>query len=142
MLARILERVRRKRKKLAQVARCQARGQLHIPAQDAADEPAELDEALAAFGLQQEPADGPDGARVASSKCYLWPCNVPAFNLWQRVQTQWRVGWRGREGLDYAGVSAYMRDILAIKPKDRAALFKGLQAMELAALEVYDQQKT
>lgn len=63
---------------------------------------------------------------------------MPAFNVWQRVQTQWRVGGTGeRTGLDYAAVTSYLREVLGIKPKERAALFGDLQAMEWAALEVW-----
>lgn len=122
-------------KKLAQVARIQARGQLHIPNPGKPDESeVEFDEALAVFGLQQG-AD--DDTPPPPDKCYLWPCNVPTFNLWQRLQTQWRVGGMGGcTGLDYAGVNACM-DLLRIKPKGRSELFSGLQAMEFAALQVW-----
>ncbi len=130
---------RRQGKKLAQVARIQARGQLYIPGSTHAPE-AEFDEALAAFGFDQ---DGEDGASAPDGICYLWPCNVAAFNLWQRLQTQWRANpMGGRSGLDYGAIVAYLRDVLLIKPKERAALFAGIQAMEFAALEVWGQEKT
>lgn len=47
----------------------------------------------------------------------------------------------GKTGLDYAAVSAYLRDALAIKPKDRPEYFKGLQAMEAATLKVWSERK-
>ncbi|MDP3651047.1 MAG: DUF1799 domain-containing protein [Rhodoferax sp.] len=129
----------RQGKKLAQVARIQARGQLYIPG--ARDEPdAEFDEALAAFGFQQAEED-PDAP--PPDKCHLWPCNVAAFNVWQRLQTQWRESaMGGRTGLDYASVTGYLRDVLGIKPKERIALFGCIQAMEIAALEEWAKQKT
>ena len=106
----------------------------------------ELDNALAVFGLQS--GDGQeDGAEEGktvqpSDKAYLWPCNLPTFRLWQQVQTQWRVGGMGdRTGLDYAGVAAFMRDGLAIRAKDRAEMFKGLQAMENAVLDVWAEKR-
>lgn len=67
---------------------------------------------------------------------------MATFNLWQRLQTQWREGsMAGRSGLDYGAVAAYLRDVLLIKPKARAELFAGIQAMELAALQEWAQQK-
>lgn len=65
-----------------------------------------------------------------------------AFNVWQRLQTQWRTGGMGeRTGLDYAAVTSYLREVLGIKPKERAALFGGLQAMEWAALEAWAEKQ-
>lgn len=124
--------MRRKRKKLAQVARILARGQLHI--QGSQDEPEQVfDDALAAFGLSASADDTDDDHQ---DKCYLWPCNVPAFNLWQRLQTQWRVGGMGSAtGLDYASVSLYLRDVAGIKRKEMPELFNAIQAMERATLE-------
>lgn len=132
--------MRRQRKKLAQVARCQARGQLHIPQPDD-DEPAEFDEALAVFGLQQE-LDESDETQIADDKCYLWPCNVPVFNAWQGVQTQWRTGGMGeRTGLDYDGVATYLYDVVRIKKRRWRETWIGLQAMERATLEVWAEKR-
>lgn len=136
--------MRRQGKKLAQVARIWARGQLYIPRQGEHDDPeAELDEALAAFGLQQEVPEG-DQAAPPPDKCYLWPCNVATFDIWQRLQSQWRVGGMGgeRTGLDYAGVAAYLRDVAQVQRRALPEVFSGLQAMEFAALEVWASQRT
>jgi hypothetical protein len=40
----------------------------------------------------------------------------------------------GREGLDYSGLAAYLRDVERIKPRDFAQTFACIQAMEIAAL--------
>jgi hypothetical protein len=136
--------VRRQRKKLAQVARIQARGLLHLPrnneAQDDASDAAEFDEALAAFGLQPaEQGDAPQGEGDLQP-CYLWPCNVRTFKVWQGVQTQWRTssGMDGlhRTGLCYTAVYTYMREVLRIRPTKRYwhEVWAGLQAMEIAAI--------
>lgn len=133
--------MRRQRKKLAQVARLQARGQLYLPKQGNPNEPqAEFDEALAALGLQ---AEAQDGEQPPEDKCYLWPCNVHTFNIWQGVQTQWRVGGMGgRTGLDYDAVATYMREVCRIKPTRRwGEIWIGLQAMEIAALNEYAEQR-
>lgn len=138
-MERLHPRDRRQGKKLAQVARIQARGQLYIPGSSHAPQ-AEFDEALAAFGLTQ--ADDEGASSAGDGICYLWPCNVEAYNLWQRLQTQWRysaIG--GRTGLDYGAVAAILRDVLCIKPKARAELFAGIRAMECAALEVWAQEQ-
>lgn len=135
--------MRREGKKLAQVARIQARGQLYIPNPGGHNEPeAEYDEALAAFGLQEAGAD--DGAAEAppEDKCYLWPCNVATFIVWQALQTQWLFTPKGNpSGLNYKAVIDYLVKILRVKPKERTEVFNGLQAMEFASLEVWQQQQ-
>ena len=78
---------------------------------------------------------------MLDEKCYLWPCNLATFNLWQSVNTQWHVSDGRRTGLDYASVLSYMREIAAIKGKDRSAIFSGLQAMETASLVVWSQER-
>ena len=137
LLARLPEGSRRQRKKLAQVARLQASGQLHLPGANE-DPLQEFDAALAAFGLQPDDAssDQPE------DKCYLWPCNLPTFNLWQRLQTQWRVGGMGSAtGLDYAAVSAYLREVAGIKARALPEIFSALQAMEQASLQEWAKQR-
>lgn len=126
----------REGKKLAQVARIEARGQLFIPKSRTQNEPqAEYDEALLALGLEQVDNDAYD-APLPDQKCYLWPCNLRTFYLWQCLRTQWRIGVAGRTGLDYAAVIAYLRDVACVKPKVLPELFASLQAMECAVLEV------
>ncbi len=130
----------RQGKKLAQVARRQALGQLHIPKPNSAEPNEERDEAAAYFGLICE--EDEDDATPPSDKCYLWPCNIPAFNLWQNIQTQWRVGGLGyRTGLDYTSVIDYMRDVCRIKPRHWKDMFAGVQAMEQAALKAWAEQR-
>jgi hypothetical protein len=58
------------------------------------------------------------------------------------LQTQWRYsGMGGATGLDYAGVLAYLREVAGVKASDRAALFASLQAMEIAALNVWAEKR-
>lgn len=96
-----------------------------------------MQDAMAAFGLC---AEG-EGAAAPDEKCYLWPCNLPAWNLWQSIQTQWREGMQGRTGLDYAAVTAYMRDVLRIRHKRFAEMFSAIRAMEVAALNTWAEQR-
>jgi hypothetical protein len=87
--------------------------------------------AIAGLGL----LDQPTGERVA----YLWPDNVVAWNCWQQVQTQWRVGMGGATGLDYAGVRAYLDE--ADLGDERRGVFAGIQACERATLDVWAEQR-
>lgn len=65
---------------------------------------------------------------------YLWPENAPVLQLWFAVQTQWQYGPRGQEvGMKYEGVESCMR-LQGIPEAERAELFDGLRAMEVAAL--------
>lgn len=95
----------------------------------------EIDEALAAVGLVAT-------APVERDEVFaLWPENVPTFNFWQAVQTQWSAAGTGYPtGLDYAGVAACM-DLHGIRKAARAELFVGLQVMEQATLTAWSKQK-
>lgn len=93
-----------------------------------------MDEALAAFGLV---ADRP---AVRLKVFWLWPENKPAFDVWQRLQTQWQVGPGGPVGLLYPGVEVVMaRCGYHRKRADR--LFLELQHMENAALAAWQEKK-
>ena len=124
-------------KKLAQVARIQACGQLHIPKENEdPDDTTELDESAAVWGLQIVTEDDDDGGDNPPKQdlCYLWPDNVDTFNVWSQLQTQWRVGMSGATGLDYTAVAAYLRDVVGIKKKDLPERFSEIRAMEIATL--------
>lgn len=69
---------------------------------------------------------------------YLWPDNVEAWKCWIGVQTQWRSGFAGATGLDYAGVRAYLDEV---QPEDRKAAFSGICACERAVLKVREEQR-
>lgn len=72
----------------------------------------------------------------------LWPCNLPTFYLWQRIQTQWRVGGMGeRTGLDYDSVIGYMRKVARIKRRDFEEVFSGIQTMEEETLRVLAEKR-
>ncbi|OWW18408.1 DUF1799 domain-containing protein [Noviherbaspirillum denitrificans] len=122
-------------KKLRRAAALLARGKLRIPSRDGSDpEPeAEVNAAAAFFGLS------PEGRLEVEEEFALWPECVENFNLWLQVQTQWRVGVNGKEGLDYGSVVAYMKDVLLVPKKKRKELFDGLRAMEAAYLDELEQ---
>ena len=111
-----------------------ARGQLDTRHDDDADQEAEFDDALAVFGLSPESAPGEPEAQ---DRCYLWPCNVRVWNIWHRIQTQWRTGGMGgRTGLDYDALATYLRQVERIRPtREWGEIWIGLQAMECAALD-------
>ena len=94
-----------------------------------------VDTALAAFGLV---ADRP--AVPADEPFYLWPELAAGFELWTRLQTQWRVGMAGPTGLDYSGVAAVMR-MLGLRPKVQRERLWQIQAMERAALDFWAETK-
>lgn len=88
---------------------------------------------LAPSGLQPK-------APQADAPIYLWPCNLRAWQVWAAVQSQWRNGVAGREGLDYAGVRAYL-DEAGLCGDERSSIFAGIQAAESAALEAWAEQR-
>jgi hypothetical protein len=65
---------------------------------------------------------------------YLWPENVPAWQFFLACRTQWRHGFNGPTGLDYAGVECLMRQ-LRIGPRRQAKLWPLLRAAEVGYLE-------
>lgn len=132
--------LRRQGKKLAQAARLQATGQIvDTPDDDDDDdEPVnEVDAALAAFGMFRV-----ESVHLAKTGiCYIWPENHEIWRIWNRLQTQWRVGFFGRTGLDYAGVTAYLRDVWRVKDRNFAHIFMCIQTMEMAVLEEWEKKR-
>jgi hypothetical protein len=88
--------------------------------------------------LQAEQGDAPS---EGSDTFFLWPENVGVWSVWHRCQTLWRVGVYGRDGLDYAGLCAYLREVERIKPRKFPQVFACLQAMEFAALDEWARQR-
>lgn len=80
------------------------------------------------------------GATPLDEVVYLWPDNLRAWQCWCGVQTQWRTSHAGATGLDYAGVRAWLLDEV---PDDaqRRDIWRGLQACEIARLDVWAQQR-
>lgn len=63
----------------------------------------------------------------------VWPENWPAFRLFSRVGTQWRVGVNGRTGLCYEAVYPLM-DRMDLPPDEWDAMLDDIAAMERQAL--------
>jgi hypothetical protein len=89
------------------------------------------------MGIQIDDDDSCDSEQTY----YIWPECIPVWNVWHRLQTQWRIGMQGREGLDYVSVIAYLRDVARIKTRDFAETFACLQAMERACLVEWEKQQ-
>jgi hypothetical protein len=71
---------------------------------------------------------------------YLWPENIPSWDLFQAVSTQWVVGMGGAVGLNYQGVEVVMRK-RRIKRADECKLFADIQVMERATLNAWSERK-
>lgn len=110
-------------------ARLMARGELRGREEVEADA-ADVDEALAAFGLVAE-----EPVIVESGVFYLWPECLDALNLFNAVQTQWKVGPMGPVGLDYPGVRASPA-FNRLPPDRREEVFEEVCVMECAYLGV------
>ena len=93
--------------------------------------PSAPDELISVFGFA--PGDLDEDVAV-------WPCNWPAFLLFNRMSTQWRAGTGGAIGLDYSSI----RDVagfLGIKKKKLAEIFPDLQVLEGEALRVMAEER-
>ena len=78
--------------------------------------------------------------RAAPRVFHLWPEHEPALHLWHLVCTQWREGFGGRTGLDYASVQCVLRDE-GLRGKQRRERFAELRVMEFAALAAWAEQR-
>jgi len=63
----------------------------------------------------------------------LWPENLPVFDLFRDMQTQWRVGMGGCTGLDYPALVVLM-DLHGVPADERRVWLADIQVMEAAAL--------
>ena len=84
--------------------------------------------------LQQFAPAGAAAPGPADEPIYLWPCNVQAWNHWWAVQSQWRSGPNGLDGMDYAGLRAFL-DELDLPGPERRALWSSLRACERETLD-------
>lgn len=94
-----------------------------------------VDTALAVFGLMAEKP-----VLRQAEVFYLWPENLPAWQLFMACGTQWRAGGAGREGLDYGGVRVVMQ-MQRVRPRRQSQRFAEVQVMESAALKAWAEQQ-
>ena len=114
-----------------EAARLMARGDLVFNAQEQAqDAQTDIDSSLASWGLY---AAAPKA--VETPTFYLWPESIEPFNFWRAMQTQWRIGQAGPEGLDYAGVWALLHNMVPFRKRKK--LFEQITHMEGGALNGY-----
>ena len=90
--------------------------------------------ALAVFGLT------PDDFPELDDQVDIWPDNEPAVRLYCAMQSQWRVGFAGPTGLDYAALPAVL-SLLQIPPEQHPDTFDCLRVMEAEALAVMETRK-
>lgn len=69
----------------------------------------------------------------------IWPENWPAFELFCKLQTQWRVGMGGRCGLDY-NVLLTLLERMRLNDEDHARFMADIQTLEFAALDSMNTQ--
>lgn len=67
---------------------------------------------------------------------YLWPCSVPAWEVWCALQTQWCMSDGRRTGLSRAGVRAHL-DELALHGPERTTIYQAICAAEQASLDAW-----
>lgn len=118
----------REAKKLIAAARFWARGG------KAAGQDEQFAADAAAFGIELPARE------IESDDFELWRDNLPTWEVFMAMKSQWN--WLAtmesvrRTGLNYPALESALR--VKVKKKDRAAIFADLQAMEWAALEVFN----
>jgi hypothetical protein len=71
----------------------------------------------------------------------IWPDNLLSVNSFIALSTQWRCGYSGPTGLDYAAIPGVLQ-MLGIARKDWPEVFQDLRTMEDAALlKMHENQK-
>lgn len=69
----------------------------------------------------------------------VWPENVPALQMFQRIGTRWVVGMGGVTGIRWEAIYPLM-DRLGLDAPAWDALLSDLEVMEQAALEVINRK--
>jgi len=69
---------------------------------------------------------------LADQDCWVWPENWPALLMFLRMETQWRIGLNGRDGLDYR-VLEWLFSLYPVD--DPRQLLEDLKVVEIAILE-------
>lgn len=64
-----------------------------------------------------------------------WPDTQAAIHLFLDMSTQWRSGFSGRTGLDYAALPTVL-DLRGIPAAEREGLFDDLRVMEIETLKL------
>lgn len=64
----------------------------------------------------------------------LWPENKAAFDLFFSLRTQWRHGFNGATGMDYAPLFRLMDD-MGLTGDDRKKMFNDIRHCETVALK-------
>lgn len=116
------------------------RGDLHSERNAKADQDA-LQESASGFGLVVLPPDEEDAPAPTADEIYLWPCNLPAWNCWHAIQTQWRIGMAGATGLDYPSVLAYLERIEGLNGPELRERFELMQACETVTLREWAKKR-
>lgn len=97
----------------------------------------ETDAALAALGIEGAAAQalwGDEEPNSPAPTVEVWPEHEPALRLFIGMRTQWRMGFGGPVGLDYAVLPLVARAVGLRRGMAHKA-FADVQAMEAAALE-------
>lgn len=92
----------------------------------------------ALYRVTRAPAAGDAfGALIARAQermvIEVWPENWPAFRLFSRVGTQWRVGMNGPTGLSYEAVYPLM-DRMQLSPDEWGLMLDDIAVLERQAL--------
>lgn len=69
-----------------------------------------------------------------------WPENAETCRVFDRLATQWRVGFGGAVGLDYGAIPVVL-GLLGIPADRHSRVFEGLRIMEHETLSVWSEQK-
>lgn len=69
-----------------------------------------------------------------------WPDTIPAWELWDRVGNQWRMGHGGAFALDYNTVF-YLLDRMGLAQEEQNVLFDSIRTIEAEVLEIWDEER-
>jgi hypothetical protein len=75
-----------------------------------------------------------DAADYELDRAEVWPENWPAWQLFCRLSTQWRIAMNGPTGLDYQPLMRLL-DLEDLSPADWQDRFDDVRVLEAAALE-------
>ncbi|UOP05871.1 DUF1799 domain-containing protein [Alysiella crassa] len=79
-------------------------------------------------------------ADLADNQTEVWAHHWQAVELFQQMSSQWRMGFGGAVGLDYAVLFKLM-DLQGIEKSRKLELLAQIQVCESAALDIFHRDK-
>jgi hypothetical protein len=105
-----------------------------------------LAEDMRDLGLEDEIAGAPTEGEVEPDLCEIWRDNLPTWDVFLSLETQWDIvaaadGELVMTGIRYESIEVVLRNTNGVPRRQWAEIFANLRAMEKAALRVINKAR-